>query len=254
MTRGLCRARSGPDHSPCCVARRADQVPDAVTGGSDRVGIRVPAHPVALALLDAFGGGVAAPSANRFGRVSPTTAAHVRADLGHDVDAVLDGGATDVGVESTIVDCTTDVPEVVRPGGVSFEALEEALGRPAGVWLGDREVAAPGTLAAHYAPRAAVRVVERITDVVEAARAARDEGGVVGVLAPTAIDGLPPGVRQLEPAGGPDDYARVLYARLRAADHEEIDVLIAVPPDDRGIGRAVRDRLQRAAAGGGAPP
>ena len=232
------------------VHRRADRVPDAVTGGSDRLGLRVPDHPVALALSAAFDGGIAAPSANRFGRVSPTTAAHVRTDLGDDVDMVLDGGPTAVGVESTIVDCTTEVPEVVRPGGVSFESLEHVLGRPAGVWLGDREVAAPGTLAAHYAPRAGVRVVEGPAEVIEAARIALGEGRSVAVLAPTLVDGLPDGVRQLEPAGDADHYARVLYARLRAADAQAVDVLIAVPPDDVGIGRAVRDRLRRAAASG----
>lgn len=228
--------------------RRADRVPDEVTGGGESVGLRVPAHPLALDLLAAFGGGIAAPSANRFGRVSPTTAAHVRSDLGGDVDLVLDGGACDVGVESTIVDFTNGAAEVVRSGGVTFEALERVLGRSVGVWLGDREVNAPGTLATHYAPRASVVVVERAADVSRAAAAALREGSTVVVLAPDAIDGLPRGAVQLEPAGDDRSYAQVLYDRLREADRRRADLVLAVPPSDRDIGRAVRDRLHRAAA------
>ncbi len=110
------------------VVRRAARVPDEATGGLETVGLRVPAHPLARELLRAFGGGLAAPSANRFGRVSPTTAAAVQADLGDDVDLVLDGGACTVGVESTIVDCTADPPRVLRAGGVTAEALTEILG------------------------------------------------------------------------------------------------------------------------------
>ena len=230
------------------VFRRPERVPDVVTGGGERVGLRVPAHPVALELLHAFDGGIAAPSANRFGKVSPTTASHVRADLGDDVDWVLDGGPADIGVESTIVDCTAEQPEVVRPGGVTFEALARVIGRPVGVWLGDRDVAAPGTLAVHYAPDAAVQIVERPGDVATCAMAAERDGLTVAVLAPGVIDGLPPSVRMLEPAGEDAEYARVLYDRLREADHLQVNVLIVVPPSDRGIGRAVRDRLHRAAA------
>jgi L-threonylcarbamoyladenylate synthase len=227
---------------------RASRVPDVVTGGSDRVGLRVPSHPTALDLLDRFGGGVAAPSANRFGAVSPTTAAHVRADLGDDVDLILDGGPADVGVESTIVDCTTPDPEVLRPGGVSFEALTRVLGRPAAIWMGDRRVAAPGTLAVHYAPRAMVWLVDEPSAVEAATGRAIDEGKVVGVLAPEALEGLDPVVRRVPPTGDVDTYARVLYDRLRTADDLGIDVLVVVPPPDDGIGRAVRDRLRRAAA------
>lgn len=230
------------------LVARASRVPDVVTGGSDRVGLRVPGHPMALDLLEGFGGGIAAPSANRFGAVSPTTAAHVRADLGDDVDLILDGGPTDVGVESTIVDCTTSEPEVLRPGGVSFEALARVLGRPAAIWMGDRRVAAPGTLAAHYAPGAQVRLVDDASAVGAATSRALEEGKVVGVLAPSAIDGLAPEVYRLPPAGDVDAYARVVYDRLRTADRLGIDVLVVVPPPDHGIGRAVRDRLRRAAA------
>ena len=136
------------------VLPRSPRVPDEVTGGLDTVGIRVPAERTAQALLRAFGGGVAAPSANRFGRVSPTTADDVRADLGADVDVVLDGGPSRVGVESTIVDCSGAEPAILRVGGISREKIEEIVGRP--VPVRDRgEVRAPGTLASHYAPRAA---------------------------------------------------------------------------------------------------
>jgi len=110
------------------VLKRSSRAADFVTGGEDSIGIRVPAHPVAHALLKAFGDGVAAPSANRFGRVSPTTAAHVRADLGADVDLVLEGGSSEVGIESTIVDLSRGAPVLLRPGGISKEALEAALG------------------------------------------------------------------------------------------------------------------------------
>ncbi len=230
------------------LLRRTPRVPDEVTGGGDVVGLRVPAHPLALELLHAFGSGIAAPSANRFGKVSPTTAAHVRADLGDDVDLVLDGGPSDVGIESTIVDCTTDQPEVVRPGGITLEQLDEALGSPVDVWLGERDVAAPGTMAAHYAPDAAVIVVECDDDVQALAQTVRDDR-TVAVLAPAAIEGLPATVVQLPPAGDAESYANVLYDRLREADRLGADLLVVVPPPAHGIGHAVRDRLRRAARG-----
>ena len=230
------------------LAQRAARVPDEVTGGGDIVGLRVPAHPLALDLLNAFGGGVAAPSANRFGRVSPTTAAHVRADLGDDVDLVLDGGPCPVGVESTIVDCTTDVPEVVRPGAVTVDQLEAVLGSPVAAWAGARDVRAPGTLAAHYAPDAEVTLAIDEEDAIAIASAALRGGRRPAVLAAAPIDGLPDGTRALEPAGDDENYARVLYERLRETDDIGSDLLIAIPPSGSGIGRAVRDRLLRAAA------
>lgn len=236
------------------LLRRAPTVPDEVTGGRDTVGLRVPDHPLALALLERFGGGIAAPSANRFGRVSPTTAADVVADLGDEVDLVLDGGPCAVGVESTIVDLTSGEPEVLRPGGVSFERLEEVLGAPVGLWLGDRDVAAPGTLPAHYAPIARVEVVEDPATLPARAAELLARGQVVAALAPFASADLPVGVIELEPAGGPDEYARVLYARLRQADRLGAQVVLAVPPEPVGVGVAVRDRLARAAAAGQSEP
>ncbi len=205
---------------------RAAQVLDVVTGGRSTVGVRVPAHPLTLELLARFGGGLAAPSANRFGRVSPTTADHVRDDLGTDVDFVLDGGPCPVGVESTIVDCSVDPPQVLRPGGIPTEdilvLLSEGLGAAAG------SSRAPGMLTSHYAPRCQVMLVANHQD---AQRLAADR----------------PGVEIL------DDqdlarYARTLYSRLRDADDRGVDAVIAVMPPAVGLGHAIRDRLTKAAA------
>ncbi len=162
------------------IVPRAARVPDAVTGGLATVGLRVPDQPLALELLRAFGGGVAAPSANRFGRVSPTTAADVRADLGADVDLVLDGGPCRVGVESTIVDCSGAHPAIARLGGVSREQVEDLLGAPVPI-LNAGEVRAPGTLASHYAPRARVEVVDG-SALAARVTAALDDGERVGVI------------------------------------------------------------------------
>jgi L-threonylcarbamoyladenylate synthase len=231
---------------------RSPKAPDAVTGGRDTVGLRVPDHPLALQLLDVFGDGLAAPSANRFGRVSPTTADDVVHDLGGAVDIVLDGGACRVGVESTIIDLTGDEPVVLRPGGVGLERLTEVLGREPAQHDGpapERGARAPGMLAAHYAPAARIVVVSESADVARVASALAEKTvGRVGVLAPGVTDGLSHEVIELEPAGGPEEYARLLYARLRQADRLRIEVLVCVPPPARGVGVAVRDRLQRAMA------
>jgi L-threonylcarbamoyladenylate synthase len=194
--------------------------------------LRVPDHPVALELLDAFGGGIAAPSANRFGRVSPTTAQHVRDDLGADVDLVLDGGPSAVGVESTIVDVSGAEPVVLRVGGIDDRMLAKVVGRQLSL-VTSGAIAAPGTLAAHYAPDARVEVA-RSSDVDARAEALRADGVRVGVLTAPA---------------DPADHARTLYGRLRELDAGGVDVILAVLPDDEaGIGAAVADRLRRAAA------
>jgi L-threonylcarbamoyladenylate synthase len=226
------------------VVRRATHVPDAVTGGLDTVGLRVPDQPVALALLRAFGGGVAAPSANRFGRVSPTTAADVRADLGPDVDVVLDGGPCRVGVESTIVDCSRPEPVILRLGGVTRERVEALLGRPIPLRDGG-EVRAPGTLSSHYAPHARVELSDRssLADRVAAARANGERVGVIGGEAPAGVVAL--GIPTDD-----DDYAHDLYRMLRDADARGLDRVIAVVPDADGLGAAVADRLRRAAGAG----
>ena len=228
------------------LVRRGRRVLDAVAGGRETVGLRIPDHPVARELLEAFGGGVAAPSANRFGRVSPTTADDVRADLDGDVDVVLDGGPSRVGVESTIVDCTTPTPAIVRLGGVTREQVEDLVGPTALATAG--EVVAPGTLRSHYAPTA--RVV--LTDLAALAARATGflaSGKTVGVLAIGSLSAdLPAGVVALASPADDEEYARVLYPSLRAADHAHLDVVVAVPPESVGIGAAVADRLERASS------
>jgi L-threonylcarbamoyladenylate synthase len=229
------------------VPRNPERVVPEITGGRDTVGLRVPDHPLARALLEAFGGGVAAPSANRFGKVSPTSAAHVRDDLGDDVAVVLDGGACRVGIESTLVDVTGPEPALLGGGGVSRARFEASIGR-GWVLRATGEVAAPGTLASHYAPAATVE----LTAANAVARRAREHIGAgkrVGVLAlRQSFTGVPDQLVVLDPPGDEDEYARVLYARLRAADEHGLDVLLAVvPPDTDGMGAAVADRLRRAA-------
>ena len=219
-------------------------MPLAVTGGLETVALRVPAHATALSLLAAFGGGVAAPSANRFGSISPTTARHVREELGDRVDLVLDGGACDVGVESTIVDVTGEEARILRPGGITREDLEAALERavPAGAAGSPR---APGQHPSHYAPRARVLLVAP-ADVVHEGERQQALGRRVGVL-------LPPGER----AGALQDaipvprslveYARSLYDLLRELDRRGNDVIVASLPPAEGLGAAIADRLRRAA-------
>jgi L-threonylcarbamoyladenylate synthase len=175
-------------------------------------------------MLRRFGGGVAAPSANRFGKVSPTSAQHVRDDLGSDVDFILDGGACDVGVESTIVDLSGNEPAILRPGGVTREAIEETLGRRVPV----REksgVRSPGQLESHYAPRAEV-VVAKSDDIDRRVAELRKRGLKVEVLA--------------------RPEARNLYALLRDADARGADVIVVAEPSEAGIGLAVGDRLRKA--------
>ena len=225
------------------ILRRGPRVSPATTGGGDTVGLRVPAHPLAQALLRAFGGGIAAPSANRFGAVSPTTANHVAADLGDEVGYLLDGGPCDVGVESTIVDLSRDRAVLLRPGGRPREAIEAITG-PLGA-ADAAAPAAPGTLASHYAPRALVIAVA--LDEVPAAVAAAT--GRIAVLAPAHAFAHWPELRaHAHPL--PDDdagMARALYAALRDLDAAGVDVVIAALPPAAGLGEAVGDRLLRAA-------
>jgi L-threonylcarbamoyladenylate synthase len=228
------------------VLPRSQRVPDEVTGGLDTVGIRVPAERTAQALLRAFGGGVAAPSANRFGRVSPTTADDVRADLGADVDVVLDGGPSRVGVESTIVDCSGAEPAILRVGGISREKVEAIAGRPVPV-RDQGEARAPGTLASHYAPRARVVTVDTIDALATLVRAELASGVRVGIIGASQSDGLPRDACVLGSPRDVDEYAHGLYRWLRDADAAHLDVVLAVMPDDAGVGAAVADRLRRAA-------
>lgn len=233
------------------ILRKAARVPGAVTGGQDTVGLRAPSHPMALALLQAFSrvgsGGIAAPSANRFGHVSPTTAAHVRDEFGEGLP-LLDGGACDVGIESTIVDLSRGTPVLLRPGAVSRAMLAEVLG----VAPGERDAQSPrasGTLEAHYAPRTPLALVEE--GALEAAvRACIAQGQRVAVLArgPARASAA---TEWREAAEGPAAYAHDLYANLRGLDLLAVDrILVEAPPVDAAW-EAINDRLGRAAAGAG---
>ncbi|HEX9397080.1 MAG TPA: L-threonylcarbamoyladenylate synthase, partial [Burkholderiales bacterium] len=193
------------------ILKRTSKAPDFITGGQDNVGVRVPSHPVAHELLAAFGGGVAAPSANRFGAVSPTTASHVLADLGTDVDLVLEGGATQVGIESTILDLSGDAPVLLRPGHISRQQLQEALGTE----VGEKSAASPrhsGGLERHYAPRTPARLVP----THELDREIERLGDKVAVLAFSRPDErVDYWLRMPRDAQA---YARKLYAALRELD------------------------------------
>ena len=212
---------------------KAPHVLAVVTGGRASVGIRVPAHPLTTELLARFGGGLAAPSANKFGQVSPTTAEHVRSDLGELVDYVLDGGDCPVGVESTIVDCTTDPAQVLRPGGIPTEQIEVLLNGALGSAQGPSRAA--GMLASHYAPRCTVFVAHDRTDAEQQhARLA-------------AVDSS---ARLIDATDDLTTYARMLYVWLREADAAGVDAVVAVLPPATGLGHAIRDRLLKAAAAG----
>lgn len=235
------------------ILKRAPGVSDLVTGGQDTVAIRVPSHPVAQALLQAFGGGVVGPSANRFGRVSATTAAHVRQEFGDTVDCVLDGGACDVGIESTIVDLSGAKPALLRPGWITAAQIEAALGT-AGTPLAAPDALsprAPGTLAKHYAPRTPLMLVE--SDLIdELARSFARQGKRVAVLARNARQPLIDKLTWIAAPEAPAGYAHDLYANLRQLDAAGCDVMLVEAPPLAIEWAAVRDRLGRAAAGAGA--
>jgi L-threonylcarbamoyladenylate synthase len=227
------------------VVRRSGLAGDFVTGGQDSVGVRVPGHPVALGLLEAFvragGKGVAAPSANRFGNVSPTAAHAVADELGDYLaggDQILDGGACDVGVESTIIDCTRVTPKILRPGAVTAQMIAESTGLEVGgqtsgdAAVDSNAIRVSGSLEAHYAPAATVVLDQSplagqgfiaMSDVVAAE-------GVVRLAAPKSHE----------------EFARVLYAALRAADEQGLETVVVAQPVGDGIAVAIRDRLKRA--------
>lgn len=204
------------------IVKKHPRVPDEVTGGLDTVGLRMPAHPRTQALLTAFGSGLAAPSANRFGRVSPTTAAHVNAEFGDGV-MVLDGGPCTVGIESTIVDTTTPRPALLRTGSILRSDVEAIVGP-----LGASKTRAPGTLKSHYAPMTSLLLSDSpLHDQVRL----EAEGLSVALLR----------------ASSPSDYAKNLYSELRRLDALGVDMLIAERAPQEGLGEAINDRLSRAA-------
>jgi len=221
------------------VVRARPGLPRVTIGGLDSVAVRVPGHPVALALLRAAGVPVAAPSANRSGRPSPTTAAHVLADLGDRADVVLDGGPTAIGVESTVVDVRSGAPVILRPGAVTPADLGlTGPGAP-----GDL-AASPGTRYRHYAPACDVEIAPVGAGARVAAGLAA-QGRAVGLVAPGRA---PEGVVQVARPGDAAALGRVLYGALRAAESRGLDALVVEAVDDRGLGTAVMDRLRRAAA------
>ena len=224
------------------VVRRSGLAGDFVTGGQDTVGVRVPNHPVALGLLEAFakagGKGVAAPSANRFGNVSPTTAQAVADELGDylaEGDQILDGGACDVGVESTIIDCTGDVPKILRPGAITQQMIAESTGLEVLGVVEKSAIRVSGSLEAHYAPVATV--------VLDQSPVAGQ--GFIAMADVVAGKGV---VRLAEPKTH-DEFARVLYSALRAADEHGLATVVVQQPIGDGIAIAIRDRLKRAAHG-----
>ena len=240
------------------ILPREEDVPDAVTGGQDTVGLRVPNHPVALALLAAFDSGIAAPSANRFGRISPTTAAHVEQELGERVDLILDGGPCQVGIESTILDLSRDEPEILRPGAITAEDIARVIGRRPkvrgeAVAPAEETVDTPrvsGSLAAHYAPSTPLRLLPAALLVEEAAELA-GEGSRVAVLAHGCADPGDSRFSWIAAGADPAIYAHDLYAHLRALDALGADfILVEAPPADPAWS-AIADRLGRAAVGSG---
>ena len=229
------------------IVRRAAGVSDLVTGGQDSVGLRVPSHPLAHALLAAFGGGIAAPSANRFGRVSTTTAQHVAQELGDRVDYVLDGGASDIGIESTIVDATGERPLLLRPGRIAAGEIEAAAGVALDAPRADAP-RAPGTLAAHYAPATTLLLLEADL-LLELAATLIQQGKRVAVLAMSARQPLLEGITWIAAPADAADYAHDLYANLRALDAAGCDAILVEQPPLQAGWAAVNDRLMRAAAG-----
>jgi len=224
------------------IMKRSLLAGDFVTGGQETVGVRVPDHPVALGLLDAFaragGKGVAAPSANRFGNVSPTTVQAVAAELSEYLaatDQILDGGPCEVGVESTIIDCTGDAPRILRPGAITEEMILQSTGLNRIEHVDNSEIRVSGSLDSHYAPVATVVL----------------DGSPVAGQGFIAMAGLatPDGVVRLAAPKSHDEFARVLYAALRAADEQGLKVVVVVQPVGDGIAVAIRDRLMRAAGG-----
>ncbi len=231
------------------ILNRAAHVSDLVTGGQDTVALRVPSHPVAQALLQGFGGGVVGPSANRFGHVSATTADHVRQEFGTAVDCVLDGGACEVGIESTIIDLSGDKPALLRPGCITAAQIEAALGVPLAA-PDAQSPRAPGTLEKHYAPRTPVMLVEG--DLIdELARSFARQGKRVAVLARSARQPLIDNLAWIAAPEAPANYAHDLYANLRELDGADCDVMLVEEPPPAMEWTAVLDRLSRAAAGAG---
>jgi L-threonylcarbamoyladenylate synthase len=211
------------------VVEKSPEVLVEVTGGHQTVALRVPGHSMAIELLTRLNGGLAAPSANKFGKVSPTTAQHVWEDLGSSVDYILDGGPCEVGIESTIVDCSRDKTMVLRPGGISAEDIHKIVD------LGHDDLGisrAPGMLPAHYAPQCQVILVDELSQAIRMSESANSSTR-----------------RVIDASIDPISFASLMYAQLRQCDADGIQELFVVLPRPVGIGLAIRDRLTKAAHG-----
>jgi L-threonylcarbamoyladenylate synthase len=227
------------------ILKRSEQAKDFITGGQGSVGVRIPANPIALALLREFNGGIAAPSANRFGAISPTTAQAVKDEIGQylnsEQDLILDGGPSLIGVESTIIECLEDFSRVLRPGAITVEMIEASTGLK--VENSKSQTRAPGSLETHYAPKAKVFLLDPINPVVSCIAG-------VGFLA-AAAHPTPEGAIRLAAPTNFDEYARGLYEALREGDRKNLPAIYVIPPSGGGVAIAIRDRLQRASCEGG---
>ncbi|SEP86350.1 L-threonylcarbamoyladenylate synthase [Nitrosomonas ureae] len=234
------------------ILPRSNRIPDGVTGGQGTVGIRFPAHPVALALLRALGPekALAAPSANRFGRISPTLAAHVHQELGSTVDMILDGGACDVGLESTIVSFHNEIPQILRPGSITLLELEAALNNSVILahHINNQSIRTSGSLPAHYAPMTPLRVYSN-TQIWQQAFILAEKNLRVMVITRSNTNKPEFSNQFIEQFSMPEDpvaYGRQLYAKLRQFDQAEFDYMLIESPPDHPNWLAIADRLQRA--------
>jgi L-threonylcarbamoyladenylate synthase len=224
------------------ILKRSELAKDFVTGNQETVGIRIPDNSLALGLLEAFhnlgGKGIAAPSANRFGQVSPTTAAAVNEEISGylaDADLVLDGGSSEVGLESTIIDCTTEAPRVLRPGAITTGMIEEVTSKTVSKEFSDSNIRVSGSLENHYAPKARVILDQKPLS-----------GS--GFIALENIE-TPVGVIRLAAPKSIEEFARVLYESLRSGDHQQLGYIYIEQPTGDGLALAIRDRLERSAKG-----
>ncbi|MGJ0483025.1 MAG: L-threonylcarbamoyladenylate synthase [Methylomicrobium sp.] len=229
------------------ILKKKPDVPDAVTGGQPTVGLRVPSHPVALRLLRKFGGGIAAPSANRFCRISPTTARHVEEELGDSVDLILDGGPCEVGVESTIIDLSGTQPRLLRPGRFTRAQIEEVLGVQLAVAAKTEalDIRAPGLMAVHYAPSTQALLCDP-NDLEQLAGQLVAQGQLIGLIAYQAFPRSEQRMPVIQMPRDPHDYAQALYAALRELDNLQLDRILVEQPPESDAWHAVNDRLRKA--------
>ncbi|HNX90473.1 MAG TPA: L-threonylcarbamoyladenylate synthase [Candidatus Omnitrophota bacterium] len=236
------------------ILKKTEKVPDIVTAGLDTVAVRMPSNPVIRELIKAAGVPIAAPSANLFGKASPTTAQHVIDDLGESVDMVLDGGSTDIGIESTVIEFDGDKAVILRPGGVSVEDIRPIV-REVVVGTGEGSEKTPGKYSKHYAPKANVVIVSNVKEQTEKVLSIADnltkQGRKVGIFARQEHEAAYTGrgyiVRVLGPGDEPKICAARLFQELREFDKENVDMIVAEAIEEKGIGLGVMNRLKKAA-------